>query len=186
VDDRSYKLKTPPVIEPIGLEEFKLTAGIVSDEWDPILAGRLKAARQGAEDYTRRAFIEQTWVLSIDAWPKVGNLELPRPPLASITEIRTLDEDGNETVVSSSLYYTDTRIEPGVVYLKSGAAITPGRSHRGIEVEFKAGYGLKATDVDEQLRTALIDAAVLMWEERAQELTENGMGLLFPYKVIET
>ena len=65
----SLKLVTPPATEPVTLAELKAWAKIDTDADDALITSLLAAARQAAEDYTRRSFITQSWRLTLDLEP---------------------------------------------------------------------------------------------------------------------
>ena len=81
---------------------------------DPKLISILAAAREHVEDWTRRALMTQTPELVLDAFP-TGGINLPSPPLQSVTSIKYIDTDGVEQTLSSALYDVDTDSEPGMV-----------------------------------------------------------------------
>src|SRR5579872_3816685 len=62
---------TPPVVEPVSLEQAK--AFCVIDQSftldDDLINGFISLARLEAEKYTRRAFFNQQWRLSLDRFP---------------------------------------------------------------------------------------------------------------------
>ena len=90
-----------PTIEPVTLEELKLHLRIdldVLDE-DEYLEGLIKAAREHAEDITRRAILSQTWDYMLDGWPKKNFIKLPFGNLQS-------DAKATGTVTSSGVNVT--------------------------------------------------------------------------------
>lgn len=145
---RNWKVTTAPAIEPLDIDDLKEYAKIDGDEEDTILTASIVAVREAMELYLGRALIEQTIKLSMDFWPG-EEVELPMPPLISVTEVVTLDEDGTETEYDSDNYYVDTFSTPGRLILKQG--VTPPtnteRYYGGYRIEYKAGYGTGATDV---------------------------------------
>lgn len=184
--DRSFAIKTNPALEPVGLEEQKLYSRIENAVEDQLLKTLISAARQQIEDIAGRAFIEQSWVLSFDSWPTDGRgVELPRPPLKSITEIRILDDDGNATAVDSGGYWADTNVEPAVVHLKPGVSLLPARDIRGIEIEYKAGYGADADTVPEMYKVALMFAANDLYESRRPVLSAAARAMLTSFEIID-
>ncbi|MFH1998721.1 MAG: head-tail connector protein [Planctomycetota bacterium] len=187
MEDRSYKVKTQPVLEPVGVEEVKLWARIDHDREDKQIESLIKTARELIELYLGRALIYQTWELAFDAWPSDGlGVELPVPPLVSITELRSLAEDGTPTVLSSEYYYVDNRAEPGRVYLMPDASICTTRAHRGVEIEYLAGYGATGASVPESIRQAIKQLALELYETREAdtELSDKVKRLLRPFKVV--
>lgn len=180
VANSSYKLKTAPVIEPVSLKLFKDNIGEDDSDRDELLDTYLKAARKAAEDFTNRGFITQTWVYALDAWPDQA-FELPRAaPLQSVEEVRIYAADDTPSVVDASLYSLDLRAMPGIIRFASGGQSSPGRSFRGIEIEYKTGYGDTANDVPADVKTAILTVATEMWDRRSFQLGTEGQKALMP------
>jgi uncharacterized phiE125 gp8 family phage protein len=152
----SLKLATAPAVEPISLDEAKLHLRVDISDDDTLITSQIQTARRRAEKIAGRAFITQTWDYVLDAFPQGDTLEIPKPPLQSITSIKYYDQDGTEYTLSSDDYYVDTYGEPGRVVLKSSAtwpSITL-REANGVVVRFMAGYG-DADDVPEEFKQAI-------------------------------
>lgn len=166
--NRSWTRTVDADVEPVTAAEFKTFARIDGSTEDTQIEAMLKAVRQSAELWTGRAFISQTYVMTLDFWPKNGIIQLPRPPLISVTSIVTLDEDNVETTYSSSNYYLNTVSTPAEIILKSGAtAPTKDTRERGwIKVTFKAGYGDTAANVPQQIKEAIKMWATVVYENR--------------------
>jgi uncharacterized phiE125 gp8 family phage protein len=164
----SWTVYTAPAVEPISLSELKIFARIDGSDEDNLLTQFIVAARQAAEEYLRRALITQTIRATVDFWPESGSLELPRPPLQSITQIATRDEDGTLTVYDSSYYYAVTEAIPGYVQIKKSYTypLNYDRDKAGIIIDYVCGYGTRAQDVPENIRQALYLWATTMYENR--------------------
>ena len=154
--NRVWAVTSGPAIEPVTVDEVKDFSGIEYTEHDSLLEGFIAATRVAAEEYTGRAFIEQTIQMKMDYWPDVI-ICLPCPPLISVTKIATLDEDDVETEYDSSNYYVITQGSPGKVILRQ--SVTPPqntvRDYGGFLIEFKAGYGDEAEDVPASIRNGI-------------------------------
>lgn len=184
--NRTFTLITAPTIEPVSVDEVKDYARIDGSDEDTVIESFITAARQASELYTRRAFIEQTWRMSLDWWEE-RLIELPRPPLQSITKVETVDEDDTATEYAATNYYAITDSIPGQIALRIDA--TPptnyDRDIGGYRITYVAGYGSLAADVPELLRLAIKQWAVVIYEERAMtpEPPPNVKVLLDLYKV---
>lgn len=151
------KLITDPAEEPVSLTEAKAHLRVDIDDDDTFIASLITAAREYVEGAAHRAFVTQTWRLNLDEWPGDDEIELPRPPLQSVTSITYKDSDGTTTTWSSSEYEVDTDSEPGRVKLAYGyswpsatlAATNP------IKITFVAGYG-DAEDVPQKWKQAIL------------------------------
>ena len=155
--NRVWDVTTKSVIEPVTLEEVKLYGKIDGTARDDVLRSFIQSVREAAEDYLSRALLEQTVTMYTDWWP--GEVvELPLPPLISITSVATLDEDDVATTYASTKYYTNTTAEPGKLIIRDGYAFPNNTSNRrdsGYRIIYKAGYGTARTDVPSKIRDAL-------------------------------
>ena len=179
----SWKLKTAPLVEPVTLSELKEFAEIDHDDRDEMLKKMIKAMREEVEEYLHRALIEQSWLYYLDAWFPTA-LELPRSPLISITAVLLYDNDDASEAWSSDNYLVDITSTPGRIVDLNGPPTTT-RDTRGIEIEFKAGYGTAQGDVPEPIRQAIMRGAALMFDEKvtAGKAHESVAGMICKYKV---
>jgi len=163
-----WKVTTAPSVEPVTVPELKLFARIDHDDEDTILDNFIKAAREATEIYLRKALITQTITLYLDEWHS-SSLELPRPPLLSVTSISLLDESGTETTYSSDNYYIDTSEDFGRIIIKQNATppYNSDRYHAGYKIVYTAGYGQAASDVPESIRQCIMLWATSIYENRA-------------------
>ena len=154
--NRVWEVTVAPAVEPITVDEVKTFSGIDYPDHDTLLEGFIAAVRVASEEYTGRAFIEQTIQMKMDYWPGTV-VELPSPPLISVTKIVTLDEDDAETEYDSDNYYIIAQGSPGKVVLKKSVTAPQNttRDHGGFLIEFKAGYGDEEDDVPQAIRSGL-------------------------------
>jgi len=108
----SLKLITPPILEPVSVEEVKIYAHIDHDVDDKLILTWIKTARILAEDYQRRAYYEQVRELSFDCFPALPLL-IPRPPLATIDFIHYYDFENTMTNMDLTEFIVDINNEPG-------------------------------------------------------------------------
>lgn len=161
------RVKTAPLKEPVSIGEFKAFGRIDGTAEDVYLTMLLKGVRDAVEQYLGRALIEQTIVASMDFWPG-QELILPRPPLASITAIRTLDEDATATVYAATGYFVVQNDWRPKVIIREGAT-PPQNTNRyqgGYEVEYLAGYGSTASYVPPMICMGIMQWAIVGYENR--------------------
>lgn len=156
VEFQAFKLQTAPAAEPISIAEAKAHLKIRGSDTtqDGYIENTLiPTARKVAEDFQHRAYITQTWDLYLDAFPACGVIELPRPPLQSVTSIIYTLEDGSTATFSSSSYVVDAVSEPGRILLKEGEAWPSDVLQVGpsIKVRFVAGYGSAGSSVPAEI-----------------------------------
>lgn len=159
-------LVVPPVMEPISPAEMRAHARVTITTDDSLLLGYIAAARQSCEHFVRRAFLTQTWRLSLRHWPgrgpvgqsrqlsglpdyaKFNAFKVPLPPLQSVTLFTYTDTQGNVFLMTQGYgnqvgnYLLDIEPEPGEIRLPfSGiwptTILLPGSP---IQLTFVAGY----------------------------------------------
>jgi hypothetical protein len=174
----ALKLKTPPATEPLTLAETR-TYLKVSDTTDDVLLSQIiTAVRKSCEDWTGRALVTQTLTLWRDAFPHRqkdrlphdGYFELPvefadeaqrmisipRPPLQSVTYLKTHSTGNQAVTFDAGKYFVDTVSEPGRVVLHQSSSWTLGlRPANAVEIEFVAGYG-DASTVPDALKQGML------------------------------
>ena len=193
---RGIRRTTDPTVEPVTWAEFHDThfRQIPAHE-QAYLEMLITSAREEAEEYMRRALLAQSWTLTLDTWPSGEAdwwdqihtptrrrsdlyLELPYPPLRSITSINTYAEDDTASpVVVATVFYTDTNSEPGRLVLRSDQ-VWPIDTRRGsrIEIIYIAGYGTVDTDVPTAIRRGILQHSLWMYEHRGDE-DKKGNGI---------
>ena len=185
--NRIWKITTAPATEPISTDDVKEFARIDGTDEDTLISGFITAARMNCEAFLGRALIEQTITMKMDFWPGII-VELPRPPLISITAVETLDEDGNATEYDSDDYYIITESIPGQLVIKRDATwpFNSDRDYQGYQIRFKAGYGSNTTDVPSAIRQGLKLWATDIYENRVirPEPPPEAMPLLNLYRVL--
>lgn len=87
---------TAATTEPVSLADAKLWLRVDHDAEDALIDALISATRQYCEEYTGTALVASAWRLSVrpDAPDFLFPLELPRPPLAILTGVSAVMEDG--------------------------------------------------------------------------------------------
>lgn len=111
-------LSTAVATEPITLTDAKIHLRVDGTDEDTYITRLLSVVRDHAETVSLHALAPQTWKLYLDAWPGDDFIEIPKPPLTSITSITYKDEDGDTNTLSTDVYFADTNRTPGRVVLK--------------------------------------------------------------------
>jgi uncharacterized phiE125 gp8 family phage protein len=162
----NLRLITAPAAEPVSVATAKTYLRVDGSDDDALITSLIKAAREKAEELTRRAFITQTWDMSFNEWPSDWRLKVYRPPLQSITSVKYLDSDNVEHTWTD--YTVDIASEPGVIILESLPSASLRRSG-AITVRFVAGYGAAGSNVPERINNAIL-ALVAHWYENRESL----------------
>lgn len=155
----SLIVSVEPTAEPVTLAEAKIHLRVDHGELDDLITGLIKSARQAAEVFTRRAFVDTTFVYKIDTFPPSAYIDsrilLPRSPLDSVSSVTYLDTNGDSQTLATSVYEVDTSSLPGRIRLKFDQSWPNTRLHpEVVTITFIAGYGA-ASVVPESAKTAV-------------------------------
>lgn len=169
---------TGPTLEPVTLAEIEDHLRISetsTGEEDTLLEGWINAARRYCEQVQNRAYLHQSWALVLDGFPSVDWIDLPRPPLVSVTHLKYYGTGGTATTMTAANYIVDAYSEPGRLYLAYGESWPTEtlRPANGVEVQFLAGYGSVASLVPFEIKQA-IKLVVGHWYENRE--TTGRMG----------
>ena len=154
---RALKSVTPPASEPVTLAEAKLHVRQDLDTDDTLITGLITAAREEVERISWHALLTQTWELVLDRWPAGDAIELPRPPLQSVTSVKYTDSSGAETTWSAANYVVDTDSTPGRIVLAYSVTwpTVVLQPTGGIRVRYVAGW-TSAANVPQAIKQALL------------------------------
>jgi uncharacterized phiE125 gp8 family phage protein len=166
-----YKVSTAPTSEPVSLSTAKLHLRLDLDETDEDswIDAAITAARQYCEKYTGRAFAPQTITAYLDAFPDRNHIELPMPPLTSVTSIKYKNSAGTETTMTvTTEYLVDSDSNVGRIVLpygKSWPSFT-AYSVNPITIIYVTGY----STLPKPLQQALLLVAGTMYENRENDI----------------
>lgn len=193
---------SPPAALPLSLAEVKALAGLegLDESEDARIAAYLRAAVErveGPDGWIQRALITQTWALRLDAFPgtltyRPGfiwrgefcpthlEIELPLPPLQSVTSITYLSGGVEETLDTSAYQVAGigdrnkARLRPAVSWP------TTDDIADAVMITFVAGYGDSWNDVPEVIRQAITLMVQGFYDGCESEAATH---LLRPYRV---
>lgn len=192
-------LMDPPAVPLITLEEAKTHERIDLDDADNdlLIANQIEAATRLAEEFTRRAFITQTWEFRTSRITPI--IEIPRPRLQAIENDGILvftNWNDQQTVIQPDTYFLDTIAEPGRLIFKQGILpVIPFNAGWGwypdlppgyLTFTFRAGYGDDPEDVPWQIKEAVLQIFGFLYENREGQPMAYGSiahELLFPFQV---
>jgi hypothetical protein len=200
-------LHTAPASEPITLAEAKSYLRVDSSGDDALITSLISTARKLCEEHTQRAFMTQTYELFLDALEDVEDglwegirtgpyinyyknyIELPMPPVVSVSHIKTYDDNDTATTFSANNYYVDNARQPARVVLRTGETFpTALRVANAIEVKYITGYS-SASAVPEPIKFAIYQVLTYLYEHRGDmyegktSLPATATKLLAPYVV---
>lgn len=155
---------TPPPVEPVTASEaffqLKLTTDPEADvTGEPEYAEVMRCitgAREQCEKLTRRAFVQQTLLLTMgprrsserrglewymsgasECW---GDIELLRPPFIEVTAVRYYDDSNELQTVDSDDYFVQSGLVPKIKFVEGFAFPSTYLREDAIQVEYVAGY----------------------------------------------
>lgn len=143
---------------------------------DTLLSALITTAREYCEGFQNRAYIVQTWELILDNWPYGDSIDIPLPPLQSITSIKYKNSTGIEATLATNQYIVDPDSYLGRLVLAYGctwpnAVLYPAGA---IRVRFVAGYGDAATDVPQRVKQAML-LLIAHWYKNREAIDAGNM-----------
>lgn len=151
------KQTVAPKLEPVSLQEMKDHLRITHADDMGLIEGQVMAARLFVEGWLGRQMIQATYELARDCFPgqrlqhlpddrsgyrrSYSKIDLPWPPLVSVSGITYIDNDGATQTLDTSIYTVDTYREPGAVHLAWGKSWPSVRIQpNAVKVTYLAGH----------------------------------------------
>ena len=167
-----------PTTEPIDVATVKKQCRMdgINDDDSFIAEVLIPGVRDRAELATQRALPTQTWDAKFDEFPWVDYIELPKPPLVSVTSVKYIDTNGVEQTWVSSNYSVDAPSGPrcarGRVLLGYGKTWPATRLQaNAVTIRFICGYGDDMTDMPPLLVQGMLIDAATVYENRESYVT---------------
>lgn len=189
---RNLTLVAAPVAgDALSLEDAKHHLRVTWDDENARIEALIQAATaylDGRDGILGRALMTQTWEYTVDAFPVCDAIELPLPPVQSITSITYRDVNGNPATFSASDYSLsdDKQWRPRIL-LAAGAS-WPGTDGEPEAVTIRAvhGYGDALESVPMPIRQAMLLLIGHWYVSReavniSTELPLSAEALLAPY-----
>lgn len=165
-------LKTPPVQEPVSMDEVRSYLRLSAEQQDETLLTLIAAGRSHVENFTGRALLKQEWQMNLKPpYPRSSPLvkmrrknveiHLPKPPLLRIKAVTFMDttisfkQEGSRIILDARFWNEE------------------------IKITFWAGYGKTAASLPPDLKMAVLIVIRCLYDDRPIELT-----LLRPFRVL--
>jgi uncharacterized phiE125 gp8 family phage protein len=163
----------------IAAADLGAEAPAVNTTVDPELTRAIVTARETGEGATGRAYQAQTWKWVLDGFPCAAFIELPKPPLQSVTHVKYRDTDGVQQTWDASNYVVDAPAGPrcarGRISLAHGVSWPATYGQAGdVEIQFVCGYGDASSDVPSRLRSAMLLEIETLYAHRGSVIAGRG------------
>lgn len=190
----------------ISLADMKAFLRVTDTADDTQITAYIATATEAVKQYLRRAVLTETFVFKADGFTEPGGddrlmslgpgvhtasvpyvlgggetLDLPFPPLQSVTSIVTYDRGNNAATFVDTKYQVD--LQSGRIYLNEGE-VWPSdlRAQDAVQITYVAGYGSGSIP-------APILEAIRMYVEAIYdgcgELSDKARAMLAPYRLMD-
>ena len=147
---------TDAAVEPVTRQEMKDFLKLDVNDEDPLVTSLITAARLACENYCKRSFATQTWVLTLDDQVEDYDIVvLPRPNLLSVTSVKYYDSSDVQQTLATTFYNLDTNGNLGRIVFTSSIPDTSTTRKPSWEITYTAGFGAAATDIPEDIKLAI-------------------------------
>jgi uncharacterized phiE125 gp8 family phage protein len=163
------------------VKDFLRLQGSTSEDY--LIESFIKSAESYAENYMKRSINKQQWELRLDEFPdldeKVQDIELPRPPLSTVSSevVVTYVKDttlGDTTSVESTAFTIDYYSEPGIIYPSyDNEWPDPKEIPNAVRVTYYSGYSTPA-NVPEAIKHWVKLRVGSMYENRESLMVGTG------------
>lgn len=161
---------------------------------DTMLTAQITAARDWAEKFTRRSFVEQRLRLLRNGIPTCRTVDLLRPPVRSIQRVIYYDADNVAQVVSTGDYVLVESRVPQLRFLDTFSIQTTYDREDSLQIEYTAGYaptGSPAEDyaanVPQPIKQGILLGVELLYDfvspEQRERLERAREALLGIYRI---
>jgi uncharacterized phiE125 gp8 family phage protein len=176
-------LVTPPLIEPLDLDEVKKQRRFSSTTLDTRFDVWISAARQQFEEESNLQLITATRMFLMDGFPIQPLITVNRSPVQQIVSVEYLDDSGTVQTMDAADYELFPPLptkgvyaSPSGVHLVGDASWPSAASRAGaVRVTYIAGFGDAPGDVPELIAYALMQYVgdFHRWSENMTERPAN-------------
>jgi uncharacterized phiE125 gp8 family phage protein len=153
-----------PSIEPVTYQQVivQLKMNPYDEDIDEVSIAEIDrliaAVRWDTEHFLNRALITQTWKYYLDEWPSTKYIQIPKPPLQSITSVTVLTADAVSATLDPIYYLTDTVSNRGRLILAEDESWPTEELYpmNPIQIEFVCGYGDLAENIPPKIIQAML------------------------------
>ncbi|WP_138379139.1 head-tail connector protein [Luteithermobacter gelatinilyticus] len=181
----NLQMITPPVGEPVTLDDVKRFLKIDTTADDTLLLVLIAAARETCENYTGRKLLGQSWQWTLNSWGD-GEVILPSAPVLTIEAV-DIYSAGGFTALDPAAYQLDTTFyRPRLLAVNGARLPDPDIERGGIRITFRAGYGETADKVPVSLTQGILHWIAATFEAQEAMLDyELAERLWQPYRMVK-
>lgn len=177
---QTYKIITAPANLAVSLvlvkEHLKLDASDASQ--DSYLTILIKAATKFGENYTKRTFINTTFLTYLSDF--CSCIELRKSKVSTISFIKYLKDEVLTTVDTDIYYLTDESGFAHILLADQKTYPTDVDIHaQAVQIQFVAGYGADDSFIPDELKLALLNHIAAMYEKRGDCCKGASNGSMF-------
>lgn len=172
------------IVEPVTLTEVKKQIKMEGfDDDDAYLNLLIAASREKVEEYCKRSFVPQQFVLGFSQWPMFtrgwfsrgfypfaydDTLELVRPPVNSVDSVKYYQSSDSALVdLDAARYRVDTSVMPGVIRVNSALPSLDFKVANPVQVTITAGeWGEDNVNLPSRVKLAILLTAATFYENR--------------------
>lgn len=158
----AHRLTTAPTTTVVSASDAMQHCRIVDTEDTTYLDSLIARATRHCENICKRAFITQTWTLTMDSWSDCkyvtdGIIYVPRAPLIAVSSITYLDTNGTSQTLAADQYRVDAASQPGRIEQAYGVSWPTTRGVIGdVTIVHTCGYGAAASVPDDIKHAVLL------------------------------
>lgn len=207
---KTVSIITAPASSPVSLADMKAYLRVDTSSDDTLIQDFIDAAAETVKQYIRKSLITETLELTMDGFssntiderldrlgPGVhtasypyfigysNEVDLPFPPIQSITSVTTFNRSNTSAVYSSDNYQLDET--GGRIYLNEGQTWPDNlRDREAVKIRYVAGYG-DADDIPKPIVQVIKQLVGKYYDCREMcEMPDICKQALAPYRLIDT
>ena len=146
-----FVVTTPSTDSASTTTDLKIWLRIDTSDDDALINSMGLACQNILEDLTNTTLMQQTYTAYFDGFPPDGTpIQLPRPPLISVTTIKYVDDNGAHQTWSNTLYEVSAlgKLPAQILPIESESYPSTGSTPTAsvfnkVEIEFVAGYATR-------------------------------------------
>jgi uncharacterized phiE125 gp8 family phage protein len=143
---------TPPP-EPITVADAVDFLRVSTADENTLIGRYCQAARLFVQNRIQRSLVPQTVDIGLDQAPTGAWLDLPFPPLVSVTSIAAIDVSGSSSLLDLSTFLVDTASEPGRIGVPAGHWWPMNlRTFQSLTLRIVVGYTTVPEDLVQAMR----------------------------------